>query len=57
LIDAIRGQDDKRTYEALYSAPPDCEKTDFHRLELFQSINFDLLLYVGDKDGDIRNNK
>jgi hypothetical protein len=49
---AIHGQDNKRTYESLYPASSDSEKPDFHRLEFFQSINFDSLLYVGEKDGD-----
>ncbi len=53
---AIHGQDDKRTYEALYPAPFESEKPDFHRLELFQPINFDSLLSVGEKDGDSWNN-
>ncbi len=48
----IHGQGDNRTYEALYPAPRDSKQPDFHRLELFQPINFDSLLYVGDKDGD-----
>ncbi len=54
---AIHGQGDNRTYEALYPAPQDSKQPDFHRLELFQPINFDSLLYVGDKDGDSWNNK
>jgi hypothetical protein len=53
----IHGVDVNRTYEALYPAPRNSTQPDFHRLELFQSINFDSLLYVGDKDGDDWNNK
>lgn len=53
----IHGQGINRTYEALYPAPKDSQSPDFHRLELFQPINFDSLLYVGDKDGDDWNNK
>jgi hypothetical protein len=53
----IHGQGDNRTYEALYPAPKDSKQPDFHRLELFQPINFDSLLYIGDKDGDSWNNK
>ncbi|CAF0866225.1 unnamed protein product [Rotaria sordida] len=49
---AIHGQDDKRTYEALYPATIDSEKPDFHRLEFFQVLNFDSLLNVGEQDGD-----
>jgi hypothetical protein len=54
---AIHGQGDNRTYEALYPAPRDSQRPDFHRLELFQPIDFDSLLSVGDKDGDSWNNK
>jgi hypothetical protein len=53
----IHGQGENRTYEALYPAPRDSKQPDFHRLELFQPIDFDSLLYVGDKDGDLWNNK
>ncbi|CAF1344059.1 unnamed protein product [Adineta steineri] len=49
---AIHGQDDQRTYESLYPATIDSEKPDFHRLELFQTIDFNSLLNIGDKDGD-----
>lgn len=53
---AIHGQGDKRTYESLYPATIDSEKPDFHRLEFFQSINFQSLLETGEKDGDDWNN-
>ncbi|CAF2027769.1 unnamed protein product [Rotaria magnacalcarata] len=49
---AIHGQDEKRTYEALYPATIDKEKPDFHRLEFFQAFNFDSLLSIGEHDGD-----
>jgi hypothetical protein len=49
---AIHGQDKNRTYEALYPAPPQSDRPDFHRLELFQPLNFEILLVVGDKDGE-----
>lgn len=47
----IHGQDENRTYEALFPAPRNSSSPDFHRLELFQPIDFDSLLYVGDRDG------
>lgn len=53
---AIHGQDDKRTYEALYPAPSDSDQPDFHRLELFKPLNFELLMDVGDIDGESWNN-
>jgi hypothetical protein len=53
---AIHGQKENRTYEALYPAPPQSDKPDFHRLELFQPLNFELLLNVSGKDGDSWNN-
>ena len=53
---AIHGQDANRTYEALYPAPSDSDKPDFHRLELFQPIDFESLLNVGEKDGNSWNN-
>jgi len=53
---AIHGQDDKRTYESLYPATIDSEKPDFHRLEFFQTLNFNSLLNVGENDGDAWNN-
>lgn len=49
---AIHGHDGNRTYEALYPAPSDSDKPDFHRLELFQPIDFESLLNVGENDGD-----
>jgi hypothetical protein len=49
---AIHGQADKRTYESLYPAPTNSENPDFHRLELFQTLNFDSLLNIGENDGD-----
>ena len=51
----IHGQGDNRTYEALFPAPRDSPYPDFHRLELFQPIDFDALLNVGDRDGDCWN--
>ncbi len=53
---AIHGQDDQRTYESLYPATIDSDKPDFHRLEFFQSLNFDSLLNVGENDGNDWNN-
>ncbi|UJR32611.1 hypothetical protein I4U23_020071 [Adineta vaga] len=53
---AIHGQNATRTYEALYPAPPESTKPDFHRLELFQPLNFDLLLNQSEKDGESWNN-
>lgn len=53
----IHGQGINRTYEALFPAPRDSPKPDFHRLELFQSIDFNSLLETGDKDGESWNNK
>jgi len=53
---AIHGQDDTRTYESLYPATIDSEKPDFHRLEFFQSLDFDSLLNVGENDGNAWNN-
>jgi hypothetical protein len=53
---AIHGQGKNRTYEALYPAPPQSNKPDFHRLELFQPLNFQLLLNQSDKDGESWNN-
>ena len=49
---AIHGQNEQRIYEALYPAPPHSDKPDFHRLELFQPLNFELLLKLSDKDGE-----
>lgn len=51
----IHGETDNRTYEALFPAPRDSPKPDFHHLEYFQPILFDALLNVGDKDGDCWN--
>ncbi len=53
---AIHGQDKNRTYEALYPAPPQSNKPDLHRLELFQPLNFQLLLNQSDQDGESWNN-
>ncbi len=53
---AIHGQAAQRTYESLYPANINSEQPDFHRLEFFQALNFNLLLPVGDKDGDDWNN-
>jgi hypothetical protein len=53
---AIHGQGEKRTYEALYPAPPQSDKPDFHRLELFQPLNFELFLNLSEKDGESWNN-
>jgi hypothetical protein len=53
---AIHGQNDTRTYEALYPATANSEKPDFHRLEFFRPLNFDSLLNVGENDGDYWNN-
>jgi len=53
---AIHGQDDKRTYESLYPATIDSDKPDFHRLEFFQTLEFDSLLNLGENDGDDWNN-
>lgn len=49
---AIHGKDEQRTYQALYPAPSNSTKPDFHRLELFQPINFELLISITDKDGE-----
>lgn len=49
---AIHGDEKNRTYEALYPATADSAQADFHRLEFFQSIQFDSLVDVGDNDGD-----
>lgn len=49
---AIHGENEKRSYEALYPATIDSEKPDFHRLEFFEKINFDLFLNIGEQDGD-----
>ncbi|CAF3665245.1 unnamed protein product [Rotaria sp. Silwood1] len=54
---AIHGQGDNRIYEALYPAPVESAKPDFHRLELFQPLSFEKLLDIGDKDGDSWNNQ
>ncbi|CAF2772800.1 unnamed protein product [Rotaria sp. Silwood2] len=54
---AIHGEDDNRIYEALYPAPMESTKPDFHRLELFQPLNFEKLLNIGDEDGDSWNNQ
>lgn len=48
---AIHGQNEQRTYEALYPAPADSKQPDFHRLELFRAIDFESLLHVGERDG------
>lgn len=49
---AIHGDEKNRIYEALYPATSDNAHADFHRLEFFQSIQFDSLVDVGDNDGD-----
>lgn len=49
---AIHGEKDNRTYEALYPAPLQSDKPDFHRLELFQPLNFSLLLELDKEDGE-----
>jgi hypothetical protein len=53
---AIHGQGNNRTYEALYPAPPGSDKPDFHRLELFQPLNFELFLNQTERDGESWNN-
>jgi hypothetical protein len=53
---AIHGQGNNRTYEALYPAPPGSDKPDFHRLELFQPLNFELFLNLTQRDGESWNN-
>jgi len=52
---AIHGTDDSRVYEALYPAPKDHQdypNPDFHRLELFKSLDFDLLALNNEKYSD-----
>ncbi|KAA0184871.1 hypothetical protein HAZT_HAZT003779, partial [Hyalella azteca] len=53
---AIHGQDDERTYEALYPAPtndPNFPQADFHRLELFKPIDFKFLVVDNTKYSDL----
>ncbi|CAF2046459.1 unnamed protein product [Rotaria magnacalcarata] len=54
---AIHGHGEKRIYEALYPAPMESIKPDFHRLELFQPLAFENLLDIGDKDGNSWHNR